>query len=100
MSKYNRASNKRYEPTVTGFLMRLSPSTAQPLLVDLQDRMANIQGSSSQQRAARLNQVMRLAWRQRYFVLRNDNCLYWYKSATVSSSQVVSKRHLGVGQQA
>lgn len=61
--------------------MRLSPSTAQPLLVELQERMTRQQaGASQQQRAAELNKVMRLAWRQRYFVLRNDNCLYWYKS--------------------
>ena len=84
MSKYSRASNKHYEPTVTGYLLRLSPSTAQPLLIELQERMANVTGVSSQQRANKVNEVMRLAWRQRYYVLRSDNCLYWYRSPTVS----------------
>lgn len=85
MSKYNVNSNKRYEPIVTGFLMRLSPTTAQPLLVDLQEKMAEVgAGVSVQQRSQKLNEVMRRAWRQRYFVLRNDNCLYWYRTAAVS----------------
>lgn len=87
MSKYNdETCNKRYEPTVTGFLMRLSPSTAQPLLVELQEQMARQPSVGAQRRAAKLNEVMRLAWRQRFFVLRSDNCLYWYRSAGVSST--------------
>lgn len=85
MSKYNRAANNRYEPSVTGYLMRLSPSTAQPMLFELQEKLSRSPGVSSQQRGAELNQVMRLVWRRRYFVLRSDNCLYWYKSPTVSS---------------
>ena len=86
MSKYAKGANKRFEATVTGYLMRLSSSTAQPLLVELQEQIAQVTGVSSQQRAARLNEVMRLAWRRRYFVLRSDNCLYWYARPTVSSS--------------
>lgn len=84
--RYSRASNKRFEPTVAGFLVRLSPSTAQPLLVELQQQMAHsAAGVSSAQRAARLTEVMRRAWRRRYFVLRNDNRLYWYRTPSVSS---------------
>lgn len=91
MRKYSQADDKRHEPTVTGFLMRLSPSTAQPLLVELQEQIARTTSASSQQRATKLVQVMRRAWRRRYFVLRSDNCLYWYRSPTVSLQITISQ---------
>lgn len=70
--------SERCKNVLTGYLLRLSPSTAQPLLLELQKH------SSAKSSSKNLTLTMRKAWRKRYYTLRADNCLYWYKKPTVS----------------